>query len=44
MPGSYSCTQVAAEDDEDDWADRMSREALIYFGSRLNTLWGRWRL
>ena len=30
MPGSYNWTQVAAEDEEDDWVDRMSREALMF--------------
>ena len=30
MPGSYNWTQVAAEDEEDDCADRMSREALMF--------------
>ena len=38
-PGSYNWTQVAWDDD-DDFADRMSREALIYVGAPPEDTWG----
>lgn len=38
-PGTHNWTQVTAGED-DDWADRMSREALIYVGSPPEDMWG----
>ena len=39
QPGSYNWTQVAWDDD-DDFADRMSREASIYVGAPPENTWG----
>lgn len=39
QPGSHNWTQVAWDDD-DDFADRMSREALIYVGAPPEDTWG----